>query len=369
MPLWIWERSQWPRFDWDAKALQTGLRDAYRAQGKLLGLIHVNDRGESILTQIDILVANAITTFQIEGERLDASSVRSSLARRLGLARAGLTDAQSDGVANMLIDATRNHEEPLSEIRLHQWHNDIFPYPGPPGVNIGCWRGDETMRVISGVVGREKVHFEAPPRRSLEKRMQRFIDWFNQSENDGGTDGLIRAGLAHLWFVTLHPYDDGNGRIARAVTDLALAQAEDRSIRLYAMSAAIVERRRAYYAILEKTQKGGLNITPWLQWFLATLTRAMEQAVDKTKAVLQKTRFWRKHAQTTLNQRQRKTLNRLLDAGPGGFEGGLNARKYKSMNRVSKATATRDLTDMLDKGCLAKRPGGGRSVSYDIAWP
>jgi len=224
------------------------------------------------------------------------------------------------------------------------------------------------MQVVSGRIDRPTVHFVAPPRERLAAELDAFIAWFNHSRADTRLDPHLRAAITHLWFVTVHPFDDGNGRIARALTDLALAQAEQRSVRFYTMAAAIMARRQAYYAILERTQRHGLVITPWLDWFLATLEEALHDALAQVRHLLLKAKFWRHHDRTVLNARQRKVLNRLLDAGPDGFEGGLNARKYMGMTRVSKATATRDLADLVAKGCLQRRAGGGRSTSYEIHW-
>ncbi|MFO7604620.1 MAG: Fic family protein, partial [Gammaproteobacteria bacterium] len=236
-------------------------------------------------------------------------------------------------------------------------------------IQVGLLRGEAPMQVVSGPIGKQTVHFEAPPRVSLEAELDNFIEWFNQTQDDRSLDPLLRAGIAHLWFVTLHPFEDGNGRMARAITDLALAQAEQQSIRFYAMAATIMKYRKAYYDILEKTQRGHLDITEWLDWFLSMLQLALQDAKTRIDHVLQKAKFWQRYRDQALSARQVKVLNRLLDAGPDGFEGGLNARKYMGLTGVSKATATRDLTDLLEKGCLFLRDGGGRSTGYDINWP
>jgi len=369
---WIWQRPDWPRFTWEQEALEVRLRDIHRLQGRLLGSVDAIDPEEGLQTEMDALLHNAISTAAIEGERLDVASVRSSLAHRLGLDRGGLPPGtpRSDGMADLLLDATHNHAAPLTTERLLQWHRHLFPTgaTGLTPIRVGQLRGEAPMQVVSGRLDRPTVHFVAPPREGLSSELDAFIAWFNESHADRRLDPHLRAGVAHLWFVTLHPFDDGNGRIARALTDLALAQTEQRSVRFYTMAAAIMARRQAYYAILERTQRHGLAITEWLAWFLATLEAALRDALDQVRHLLLKAQFWRHHDGTVLNGRQRKVLNRLLDAAPDGFEGGLNARKYVGMARVSKATATRDLTDLVAKGCLQRRAGGGRSTSYDIRW-
>jgi len=271
----------------------------------------------------------------------------------------------------MLLEATQNLETPLTQSRLCQWQAALFP--GGPGVvnpiGVGELRGEAPLQVVSGRVDRPTVHFEAPPGDRLEQELDEFLVWFNQPPKT--LDRLLRAGVAHLWLVTLHPFDDGNGRVTRAVTDRALAQAEQQSIRFYSLSAAIMGRRKEYYEQLEQAQKGGLDITSWLSWFLGVLEDALKQGQVRFDRVMRKTRFWQRHGQTPLIERQIKVLNRLLDAGAAQegaeeFEQGINAEKYKSLAKVSKATATRDLADLLDKGCLTKLPGGGRSTRYAI---
>lgn len=372
-PHWLWQQTGWPAFTWQGPRLAGLLRQVYQFQGQLLGSVRGVADEESLQSEMDALLQNAINTSAIEGERLNVDSVRSSLARRLGLNLAGLPPGtpQTDGLADILLDATHNHQDPLTLQRLYQWHRALFPTErsGLTPIRVGQLRGDAPMHVVSGPIGKEKVHFAAPPRPGLEGELGAFIGWFNAPQQEVGLDPLLRAGIAHLWFVTLHPFDDGNGRLARAITDLALAQADHHSVRFYAMAAAIMAHRKDYYRVLERTQRNGLDVTDWLEWFLTTLRQAMDSALDQIQYVLLKARFWHDHRQTVLNERQSKVINRLLDAGPDGFEGGLNARKYMSLANVSKATATRDLTDLREKGCLRKRPGAGRSTSYEIAWP
>ena len=369
---WIWQQPEWPAFTWRDAALAPLLREINQLQGKLLGSTGAIAGSESLRSEMDALLQNAINTSAIEGEQLNVGSVRSSLAKRLGLDQAGLPPGtpQTEGLADVLLDATRNPKLTLTEGRFYSWHKALFPSEEQAitPIHVGELRGEEPMQVVSGPVGRQTVHFEAPPRKVLDAELVFFFDWFNQTQNDAGVDPVLRAGIAHLWFVTLHPFDDDNGRLARAITDLALAQAEHHSVRFYAMAATIMENRKAYYEVLENTQRNSLDVTPWLEWFLAMLRQTLQEAVQRIDYVLQKTKFWQRHAQTVLNERQIKVLNRLLDVGPEGFEGGLNARKVMSLTNVSKATATRDLVELVDKGCLVQRPGGGRSTSYDINW-
>ena len=371
--MYIWEQGNWPKFTWKFEELRSRLEGVRLQQGRLLGQSDDLPRELDQQARMDALIQNAIRTSEIEGENLNVESVRSSVARHLGLPRAGLKDStvQTDALVEMLLEATQNPEAPLTRAQLCQWQAALFP-DGPGLVNpvrVGELRGEAPMQVVSGRVGRPTVHFEAPPGARLGKELDEYLSWFNQPPKK--LDGLLRAGIAHLWLVTLHPFDDGNGRVARAVTDRALAQAEQQSIRFYSLSAAIMERRREYYEQLEQTQKGGLDITPWLSWFLSVLDDALKQGQVRFNLVMQKTRFWQRHSQTPLTERQIKVLNRLLDTGAAqegaeGFEHGINAEKYKSLAKVSKATATRDLTDLLDKGCLIKLPGGGRSTRYAI---
>jgi Fic family protein len=293
--------------------------------------------------------------------------VRSSLARRLGVSEEQpypISD-RSEGLAAMMLDAIDNRHQPLTLERLLQWHQWLFPAADRTvqRVRVGHLRGEEPMQVVSERLDSPTVHFEAPPRQGLELALAAFIDWFNISLNDTSQDPLLRAAISHLWFVTLHPFDDGNGRITRALTDLALSQADSQSIRLYAMSVAILEQRADYYRVLEQTQKDGLDITAWLVWFLDTLNATLEQAITRTLA---KSRFWQQHGSEPLRAEQIKVLNRLLDGGENGFLQGISASQYQKVATVSKATATRHLADLLEKGCIEKLPGGGRNTRYQI---
>ncbi len=268
----------------------------------------------------------------------------------------------------MMLDAIDNRHQPLTLERLLQWHHWLFPADDwtLQRVRVGQLRGEEPMQVVSGRLDRPTVHFEAPPHQGLEQALACFIDWFNASLNDPSQDPLLRAAICHLWFVTLHPFDDGNGRITRALTDLALSQADSQSIRLYAMSVAILELRTDYYRVLEQTQKGGLDITAWLIWFLDTLNATLEQAQQAITHTLAKSRFWQQHGSEPLSTEQIKVLNRMLDGGENGFLQGISASQYQKVAKVSKATATRHLVDLLEKGCLEKMPGGGRNTRYQI---
>lgn len=373
---WIWQQSQWPNFYWDETSVSGLLSETETLQSELLGRINAAAYSNGQESQLDALLQNIIQSSAIEGETLNAGSVRSSLAKRLGVDRAGIgpVTAQSEGLAELLIDATQNYDEPLSLERLYRWHSYLFPDYNDgtfhlEDLNIGELRGPDDMQVVSGPHNHRTVHFLAPPRAGLEKQLQEFIDWLNQSRKDTNLHPTLRAGLAHLWFVTLHPFDDGNGRLARAINDYALAQSEHQSVRFYAVAASIMEHRRDYYAILESTQKSTLNITPWLTWFLTIFRETLLIALNRIGLVLVKARFWQLHGQSALNQKQVKVLNRLLDAGPDGFEGGLSAAKYKSMADVSKATATRHISELLQKQCIAKSAAGGRSTRYEINWP
>jgi Fic family protein len=322
---WIWQQPDWPGFRWDEAYLASLLARARLAQGKVIGATRLLDANLTLEAVAAILVEDGLTTSAIEGERLDLDAVRSSVARRLGLPTAGLPAPPRavDGLIDVLLDATRRHDAPLSAERLFGWQAALFPtgYSGLHAIRVGALRGNEPMQVVSGGIGKEKVHFIAPPRNGLEAEVDRFLAWFNACP--AGLDGLVRAGLAHLWFVTLHPFEDGNGRLARAITDMALAQDERQPMRLFSLSAQIQREREGYYDILERTQRDGLDVTEWLAWFLTQVEAAATAAEQTVANTLAKARFWLRHQATDLNERQRKVLNRLLDAGPDGFEGGI----------------------------------------------
>lgn len=364
--LYIWQTDDWPDWRYDLSTLAGPLADVSLAQGLLLG--RLVDVGMTLREQASLaaLTEDVIKTSEIEGELLNAESVRSSIARRLGVDIAGLApvDRHVDGVVEMVLDATSRSAEALTAERLFGWHAAMFPtgYSGMSRIAVGQWRvdADGPMQVISGSMGRRKIHFQAPPADVLAAETARFLAWANE---ETGEPALVKAGLAHLWLVTLHPFDDGNGRIARAVSDLFLARADGSPQRFYSLSAQIQRERRDYYDILERTQKGTLDVTCWLLWFLGTLGRAVFSAQTTLDAVLIKARFWQRWAGTSLNERQVKLLNRLLD----GFEGKLTSSKWAAIAKCSPDTALRDITHLLDLSVLKKSPGGGRSSGYELA--
>ncbi|MED7669375.1 Fic family protein [Pseudomonas moraviensis subsp. stanleyae] len=372
---WIWQQPDWPDFNWQAERLAPLLRECVQTQGQLLGMAGSVGESMSAQSELDALLQNIVTSSAIEGEQLNVGSVRSSLARRLGLEwidRESVSQ-RSEGLARLMLDATHGFDEPLTLARLLEWHTWLFPAEettfSARSMLVGTLRGKEPMQVVSGRLDRPTVHFEAPARQGLEQQIERFLNWFETSRAQVSVDPLLRAGIAHFWFVTLHPFDDGNGRLTRTITDLALAQGEAQAIRFYAMSASILEDRTGYYRILESSQKATLDITEWLTWFLQTLLRSLQQAITRIDSVLGKTRFWQAHRESDLSAEQIKVLNRLLDGGERGFEQGLSAGQYQSVAKVSKATATRHLAELLEKGCLRRLPGGGRSTRYTINYP
>ena len=367
---YIWQRRNWTRFRWDNARILSTLGDCRLLQGKLLG--NVANLGFDLGTQaqVEILAEEALKTAAIEGESLDMKAVRSSVARRLGLPSAGLrVDRYVDGLVSVLVDATRHFDEPLTEERLCGWQAALFPtgYSGMHRIEVGRWRGAKGMRVVSGPVGRETIHFEAPPADRVADEMGRFLAWWQESR--GSVEGLLRAACAHFRFVTIHPFEDGNGRIARALTDMALAQDDHQPMRYYSMSSQIMAEREAYYDILESCQKGDGELTEWLTWFFGCFARAIKRSEALLALVLDKAAFWKLHGLAPLEERQRKVVNRMLDAGRGGFEGGMTTRKYVSLANVSRATALRELNRLLELGIIKQNPGGGRSVSYDLVWP
>jgi len=371
-PCWIWQQINWPNFTWQTDALAPQLRACAHAQGRLLGMLGAVGSDTQVQSSLDAMLQNIVTSSAIEGEQLNVGSVRSSLARRLGLNEAGRTTARSEGLAELLIDATQECQSSLDLPRLLNWHCWLFPVDeslSARPLRIGELRGEEPMQVVSGRIDQPTVHFEAPPRDGLDQQLTDFLAWFENSRNDADLDPLLRAGVAHFWFVTLHPFDDGNGRLTRAITDMALAQSDQQAIRFYAMSASILDDRAGYYRILEASQKGTLDITVWLQWFLGTLLKSLEQALTRIDRVLAKARFWQAHRGHALSAEQIKVLNRLLDGGERGFENGISAAQYQAVAKVSKATATRHLGDLLEKGCIVRLPGGGRSTRYQVNSP
>jgi Fic family protein len=372
MTQYVWELERWPELHWDAGRLLVPLALCRKRQGAFLaGAAALGfETSEFKDAQAEVLVEEVVQTAAIEGEVLDRESVRSSVAVRLGLPSGGLrpADKASDGLVQVLLDATLHHDAPLTAKRLKGWHVALFPtgYSGMYRIQAGQWRKGP-VRVVSGPVGKEQLHYEGPPAASVNREMKTFLDWWKSSV--GRMDGILRAGLAHFWFVTIHPFDDGNGRLARALTDMALAQDEAMRARFYSLSAQIMQERQDYYAVLERTQKGSGDVTGWLDWFVGGVDRAMTRSGGLLGRVLGKAEFWRRFGPVPLSERQRKVLNKLLDAGQEGFEGGLTNRKYVGMTKTTRATAQRDLADLVVKGMLHPKSGRGRSASYEIAWP
>jgi len=370
MTRYIWQNKSWPTFRYSAEVLLSKLGSCRKLQGELLAQMATLDDKLALEAEAVFLEAEVLRTSEIEGVKLHPQSVRSSVARKLGLEEAGYhpRNRYEDGMVEVLVDATMNHGAPLAPERLYGWHAALFPtgYTGTRRITVGGWRTDAggAMQVISGRPGKVKLHYEAPPADMLPKEMEAFLDWFN---SPGEQDGIIRAGIAHFWFVTLHPFDDGNGRLARAITDMAMAQDEKTSRRAYSLSSQISASRKAYYSVLEEAQKGEGDLTGWLSWFLETVEQGMGHSRELARLTIMKAEFWKRVAGVTLNARQRKVLNKLLDFGPDGFQGGLSNKKYTRIAKTSSATATRDLKALVEAGMLTQT-GGGRSVRYGVAW-
>lgn len=365
---YIYQRKEWPKMTWDAVRLAGPLASVRHRQGRLIGRMEglgFSLRNEAVLQTLteDVLKSN-----EIEGEKLDRDQVRSSIARRLGLDVGGLVavDRHVEGVVEMMLDATGHYADPLTEERLFAWHAALFPTgrSGMTKIAVGRWREvqSDPMQVVSGPIGRKKVHYQAPEAQRVPGEMQTFLKWFNAPP---AIDPVMVAGLAHLCFVTIHPFEDGNGRMARAIADMALARSENSTQRFYSMSAQIRLERNAYYDVLERTQQGGLDITPWLEWFLGCLDRAIEGAEGALASIFRKARFWESQAKKPFNERQRMILNRLFD----GFDGKLTSSKWAKLAKCSQDTASRDIDDLVKRGVLVKEPGGGRSTSYALANP
>jgi Fic family protein len=363
---YIHDLRAWPRFGWDRERLAEPLAAVRLRQGRLIG--HMEALGFRLRTEavLQTLTSDVLKSSEIEGERLDAEQVRSSIARKLGVDIGALkpADRNVEGVVEMMLDATRHYDRPLTASRLFGWHASLFPtgHSGLRKIKAGRWRDDSggPMQVVSGPIQREKVHFEAPAAARLPQEMRAFLKWFNAATQG---DAVMKAALAHLWFVTIHPFDDGNGRVARAIADMALARSEGSPQRFYSMSTQIQKERNAYYDILQQTQRGPLDITPWMEWFLGCLGRAIDGARITLHSVLAKARFWEKFAATPLNDRQRKVVNRLLD----GFEGKLTTSKYAKLTKCSQDTALRDILSLGERGILVRGASGGRSTSYALA--
>jgi Fic family protein len=361
--IYLWQNERFPQFEWDTDVLLTPLGEVHTLQGQLLGRMAALGF-EGLTAQVEALTNEILGSSQIEGVVLNADSVRSSVARHLGLETAGLerTDHYTEGVVNALMQATQAFAEPLTDERMFAWHAAFFPLGYSDGykITVANWRlGDEPMQVVSGPMGKQKVHFEAPPSDAVPMMMEQFIKWVN---TDAKTDPIIRAAIAHLWFVTVHPFDDGNGRMARIVTEMMLARADKTAQRFYSLSAEIMRQKKDYYDALEQAQKASIDITPWLMWFVGALRNALVHGLQITDRVLLKTEFWTRHKDTEMNERQRKILNCLWD----GFEGKLTTQKYAKINHCSQDTALRDIQSLIEKHILRKTDEGGRSTNYEL---
>lgn len=363
--LYIWQQDEWPGWRYDRAQLMPLLGQVHQSLGSLTGRMRDQGISSQLRVNLEVLTLDAVKTSEIEGEVLDYDTVRSSVAKHLGLDIGGLLpeDRNVEGIVDMILDATTNYVKPLTAERLHRWHEGLFPFAcsDMSSINTGSWRTDQDgpMQVISGPIHRRRVHFEAPQASRLSSEIADFLSWF---ENSNDTDPILKAALAHLWFVTIHPYDDGNGRIGRAISDLALARAGLGSQRFYSVSAQIQKERKSYYELLEKTQKGSLEVTEWLTWFLSCLLRALKCADETLTQVLSKARFWQRWIETPFNERQIKVLNLMLH----DFQGKLTNKKWAALCKCSSDTALRDINELLVRGVLTKSDSGGRSTSYRL---
>lgn len=367
--LYIHQLSGWPKIYWDQEHIASLLAQVRHEQGRLVGRVEGLGFSLRLEAELKTLTLDVLKSSEIEGEILDAKQVRSSVARRLGLDIGGLepVDRHVEGLVEMMLDATRRYQEPLSKERLFDWHAAMFPAgrSGMSKITVGAWRTDLAgpMQVVSGPLGKEKVHFEAPAASRVDREIELFLNWLN---GDSDSDPVLKAALTHLWFVTIHPFDDGNGRLARAITDMMLARSEQSPQRFYSVSTQIRQERKSYYEILEKTQSGSLDITAWCEWFLRCLSRAIHRAQDTLSSVLQKAEFWSHFSSDILNPRQQRMLNLILD---GDFRGSLTTSKWAKMTKCSQDTAHRDILYLIERGALKKNPGGGRSTSYSLTSP
>lgn len=365
MPNYIHQHSKWPDFKWNHEEILPLLSSVRHKQGRLIGHMEVLGFALRNEASLQTLTLDVIKSTEIEGEILNQEQVRSSIARKLGIDIAGLvpSDRNVEGIVEMMLDTTINYKKPLSKNRLFGWHAALFPTgrSGMYKITVGNWRNNKKgpMQVVSGAMGKERVHYEAPDANRLEKEMKLFLKWFNTNHS---LDGVIKSAIAHLWFVTIHPFDDGNGRIARALADMQLARADGNHQRFYSMSAQIRLQRKTYYNVLEKIQKGSLDITEWLLWFLKCLNDSLIATDEILKLILEKIKFWDKHNQTQINERQRLMINKLFD----GFEGKLNSSKWAKIAKCSTDTALRDIQDLIDKKILKKESAGGRSTCYAL---
>lgn len=361
-PIYIWQHPDWPKLTWDAARLINLLSEVSNLEGRLKGIMSGLGFEIQNRASLDVMTEDVLRSCEIEGEILNADKVRSSIAKHLGIEAEGLPepDHYTEGVVQIMLDAVRSRDKILTGERLFNWHSALFP-TGRSGIipiRAGAYRtGAEPMQVVSGAMGREKVHYEAPPSENVPAMMDEFLSWVN-AEN--GVEPVIKAALAHLWFVAIHPFDDGNGRITRTITDMLLARADGLPHRYYSISAEILKRRKSYYEILEKTTTGSTDITEWLEWFLQTMKSAILSAETTIQRVVRKSSFWHKHREAAMNERQVKVINKLWD----GLEGKLTSSKWAKMTKTSQATALRDINDLIDKGILTASEDGGRSANY-----
>lgn len=361
---WIWQQKDWPEFYYDSGILLPKISNVSRLIGGLTAICRTLSDLERLNAQERVLADDVIETAAIEGEVLRRSSVRASIRKRLGLpVEREDWDDRADGLVSVLLDA-RLKQQPLTEERLFGWHAALFPggYSGLHKIRVARYRGQEEMQIVSGSIGHETVHYVAPPKAELDGEMTRFFDCVGTANEP---EPLLKAGIAHLWFIMIHPFDDGNGRIGRAVTDYLLARSYPSLMELVSFSKYISMDRKGYYSVLEAAGKNSMDITPWLKWFLQTFESALQESQWIIERVVAKARFWQQHGNVALNARQQKVINRLLDSGDR-FEGGMTTRKYAGMSRCSAVTASRDLADLVNKNILQKRPGGGRSTSYEL---
>ncbi len=363
--MYLYNNPNWPILEWNSEKLLPLLSFVRNRQGKLIGKMGALGFELRNEANLEILTQEIIKSTEIEGEFLDREQVRSSIARRLGLDISGLvySERNVDGIVDLMIDATKNFDKELTKERLFSWHAALFP-TGQSGMNkiiAGEWRDDSTgpMQVVSGALGKEKVHYQAPPAALIENEMRLFLDWFNLEQK---TDLVLKAAIAHLWFVTIHPFEDGNGRISRAISDMLLAQSDEQSYRFYSMSTQIRKERNSYYDNLEKTQKGGVDITIWLEWFVNSLLHAIENSEKLLEKIIYKHHFWIKYSRINMNSRQMEILNMLMD----DFQGVLNTTKWAKIGKCSQDTALRDIQDLIEKGILTKSEQGGRSTNYEL---
>ena len=361
---YIWQEKEWPQFTWNNEQIARLLGEVHQELGRLKGIVSMFGLEQKTNTYLENMTQEIVNSAEIEGEVLNRDSVRSSVARQLGLPYAGLPriDHYVEGVVQIMVDATQHAKEPLTDERLFGWHAALFPtgYSGAYKITVANWRqSQDAMQVVSGAMGHYQVHFEAPPSQRVPGMMLPFLEWLNAPNS---VDSLIKAAIAHLWFVTIHPFDDGNGRLCRTITEMMLARADGMTQRYYSLSSAILNNRKTYYEQLEQTQKGSLDITGWIAWFLVTLYQAIATSISKTDSVIKKTDFWNRHAETAVNERQRKVINRLWD----GFEGKLNTSKWAKICHCSQDTALRDIHDLIAKGILRDTGEGGRSKNYEL---